>query len=132
MTGTVFDTKRFAIHDGPGIRTTVFLKGCNLACRWCHNSEPIRREPELSFQSERCVDGGWCFEACPNGVHQWGDGRHVLERGKCQACGGCTERCYPQYLELIGQDMTVRAVNAAYPPLRPSVGASLTADRTCV
>ncbi len=68
MTGRVFNIQRFSIHDGPGIRTTVFLKGCTLACVWCHNPESIARAPELAFFPNKCIRCGHCFEACPTGA----------------------------------------------------------------
>ena len=65
MTGVVFDIKEFALHDGPGIRTTVFLKGCPLRCQWCHNPEGYRARPELSFQAAKCIGCGACENLCP-------------------------------------------------------------------
>jgi pyruvate formate lyase activating enzyme len=110
----VFDIQRFSIHDGPGIRTTVFLKGCPLRCAWCHNPEGISAGPVVSFLPERCVGCGHCGRACPNGVHavRDSDGAHVLLRERCVACGRCAEGCYAGALETIGRDMTPADVMA--------------------
>ena len=92
--GLVFDIERFAIHDGPGIRTTLFLKGCPLACWWCHNPESISPRPQLALFEEKCIGCGRCFEACPNGVHErLADGTRALHREKCTACGRCVQTC---------------------------------------
>lgn len=106
VTGTVTDFKRFAVHDGDGIRTTVFLKGCPLKCVWCHNPEGIGRKPQLAFYREKCSGCGNCAEICPNGVHQLADGVHTLCRDACVTCSACTEVCYAEALHLYGRTMT--------------------------
>jgi pyruvate formate lyase activating enzyme len=110
MTGLVFDIKKFAIHDGPGIRTTVFLKGCPLTCLWCHNPESQARWPEISFLPEKCIGCGFCFKNCPRGLHEMQAGKHVLNRTACVRCGECTAECYAGALEIIGKNMTVEEV----------------------
>jgi len=109
-TGLVFNIQKFSIHDGPGIRTTVFLKGCPLKCVWCHNPESQDRKPEISFLPEKCIGCGWCFEACPNNCHKMVDGKHVFNREQCDVCGKCAENCYAEAIELIGKEMTVDEV----------------------
>ena len=109
MVGRIVDIKRFAVHDGPGIRTTVFLKGCPLRCRWCHNPESISSRPEIGFLNKKCIGCGKCAEACPAGVHSFRAGTHVLDRSKCTACGKCVEACLPGALEYYGREITVDA-----------------------
>jgi len=110
MTGRVFNIQRFCIHDGPGIRTTVFLQGCPLRCTWCHNPEGVGKDPLLSFIPERCIGCGCCLRVCPRGSHRMDGGVHVLDRDKCVVCGSCARECFAEALELIGKDMGVEEV----------------------
>lgn len=98
----VFNIQRFSVHDGPGIRTTVFLKGCNLACRWCHNPESIRGEPQIQFFEERCTGCGLCAKSCPSGALARG---HAQGRD-CRLCGNCADVCMADARKLTGQAMT--------------------------
>lgn len=108
--GRVFDIQKFAIHDGPGIRTSVFLKGCPLQCAWCHNPESQEQSVEISLVPEKCIGCGYCFKACPRQCHVLEDGQRGFRRELCQRCGTCAAHCYAQALETIGRDMTVTEV----------------------
>ena len=118
VTGRVFDVKRFAVHDGPGIRTTVFLKGCPLRCAWCHNPEGISPAPEVAFISQKCIGCGACVRACPVGAHSIAGGVHAYERSGCTLCGACVEACYPQALVLYGRGVTVEQLMSEILPDR--------------
>lgn len=111
--GRIFDIQRYSVHDGPGIRTTVFLKGCPLRCKWCHNPEGISRDLHLSFTANRCILCGDCSRACPNGVHALNaTNGHVLLREGCQVCGKCAAQCPAKALEVVGRDVPVETVLA--------------------
>jgi len=117
--GTVFDIQRFSIHDGPGIRTTVFLKGCPLTCPWYHNPESQRRDPQLLFYANKCIGCGKCFEVCPVSGALMPDSKERINRERCDSCGKCTETCYAQALEMCGKEMTVEQVIAEVEKDRP-------------
>lgn len=107
MKGIVFEIKRFAVHDGDGIRTTVFLKGCPLKCVWCHNPEGIDFAPSLAYYEHKCIGCGACASACPLGAHKLADGKHTFDRALCTACGKCASVCLGAALTLYGREMTV-------------------------
>lgn len=108
--GVVSHIQRFSLHDGPGIRTTVFLKGCQMRCRWCHNPETYRAEPEIQWFAERCIGCGACLGRCTHDGHAIVDGRHVFHRDRCVGCGRCAETCYARSLVLVGETKTVEEV----------------------
>ena len=110
--GLVFDIKKYAIHDGPGIRTTVFFKGCPLQCLWCHNPESWRSRSELGFRKNRCVGCGQCAEVCPREAISLVESRPVTEADKCVLCGRCVDVCVAGARQLIGRKMTVSEVMA--------------------
>lgn len=103
----IFEVKRFAVHDGDGIRTTVFFKGCPLKCVWCHNPEGIGFNPQLSYMEYKCIDCGECAKICKYGAHVIKNGQHVFYREKCIGCGKCEEVCLGESLKLYGKEMTV-------------------------
>jgi len=110
-TGYVCNIQRFSIHDGPGIRTTVFLKGCTLRCFWCHNPESIRPKPEVQFFPSRCIGCGACVEVCPEGAQVFGEhGTRVFYREKCVACGKCVDVCYAEALIFTAKAMSAESV----------------------
>lgn len=110
VTGTITDIQHFSIHDGPGIRTTVFLKGCNQRCFWCHNPETLAAGPQLQLFLDRCIGCGACFERCPQGAHVMVNGTRTFNRAICAACGTCVDTCYAQALILVGEVKTVDEV----------------------
>ena len=92
-TGTIFNIQRFCTDDGPGIRTTVFLKGCPLSCPWCHNPESQKSQLEITFDKNKCVQCGACVTACQNNCHTFEDKKHVFIREECIGCGKCVRLC---------------------------------------
>ncbi len=108
--GYVFDIKKYAIHDGPGIRTTVFFKGCPLRCRWCHNPESWKVTPEPSFRQGRCLRCGRCETVCQGKAITFPDGYPVTDPDKCILCGDCTTECLAGAREIVGEQMTVAEV----------------------
>ena len=109
--GNIFGFQAFSVHDGPGIRTTVFFKGCPLKCLWCHNPEGISGQPLLSFARNLCIGCGTCMHLCPE-VHQSIDGVHVLDRSHCNLCRRCVDACPAGALEVVGRQMSAGEVVA--------------------
>jgi len=101
--GLIFSIQRYSIHDGPGIRTTVFFKGCPLRCRWCSNPESINTYPELIFRSSRCDGCGRCIPICAPSAISLGQGCILLDRQKCDLCLECMDKCYTEALEVTGR-----------------------------
>lgn len=104
--GLIFDVQRYSIQDGPGIRTTVFFKGCPLRCWWCHNPEGIDSGKELMYFEYKCLHCGTCAHVCPMGAIEF-DGIPIIRRSMCIACGSCSASCPSDALKLIGKEYTV-------------------------
>ena len=108
--GVIFNIQRFCITDGDGIRTTVFLKGCPLHCRWCHNPESQLAAPQLMYKPARCVGCMACADVCKHGVHRFDGGVHFVDFSRCIRCGLCTAVCCYDALELCGSRQTAGSV----------------------
>ena len=109
-TATVFNIQKFCTDDGPGIRTTVFLKGCHLRCAWCHNPEGLSSLPVLEYSAVDCASCRRCESLCPNGVHSFADGIHQIDRSRCVSCGACVAGCGYGALSFCGKAMTAQQV----------------------
>ncbi len=109
--GIIFDIKHYAIHDGPGIRTTVFLKGCGLQCQWCQNPEGQEFEPELMIREYRCAkECNACISACPQNAISKNGNLLELDNEKCDLCGKCADVCVYEALEIVGRKVSVKEV----------------------
>lgn len=110
MKGTVFDIQRFSVHDGPGIRTTVFLKGCRLNCKWCQNPEGISTGRKLVWWEGKCSRSGRCVSECPHSALSLSKDGLLVDAGACVLCGRCVEVCPEEALSIVGKDMTVEDI----------------------
>ena len=112
MKGTVFSVQRFCVQDGPGIRTTVFLKGCPLRCAWCHNPESQKARAEILYSPQSCILCGACQKACPKGLHSFSAGEHTFDRASCDGCARCAAACPSGALERCGEEREVGEIIA--------------------
>jgi pyruvate formate lyase activating enzyme len=106
----VFNIQRYSVHDGPGIRTTVFLKGCPLTCFWCQNPESQKKRPEVLLNKTICTRCGRCVHVCLSGANSLSEKSSTIDRDKCVGCGKCVEVCLSQCRTLVGKAMTVDEV----------------------
>ncbi|MFX1512503.1 MAG: glycyl-radical enzyme activating protein [Promethearchaeota archaeon] len=107
--GLVFDIQRYSIHDGPGIRTIVFFKGCPLRCIWCQNPESLHRREEIGFNQIKCIDCGECEQICPTGAIKREE-EFIIDHMSCILCGKCVDNCFAEALVIFGKEMTVEEI----------------------
>lgn len=110
MTLCVNQIQTFSLHDGPGIRSTVFLQGCNLRCAWCHNPETWSMHTGVSYTEQKCIGCGACVAVCPKNAHEFVNGSHVFHPERCENCRRCLEVCFAQAMEASGKEMELEAV----------------------
>jgi pyruvate formate lyase activating enzyme len=113
LSGLVFNLQKYSVHDGPGIRTTVFLKGCPLHCAWCHNPESISRKPQILLLENRCLGCRECVRACPHADCAPATGPMPVQNAVCDLCGSCIDACVTTARQMAGRKMTVREVMKA-------------------
>lgn len=107
-----FAIKHLEIHDGPGVRTTLFLKGCSLSCQWCHNPESLSPKPQLAYYAHKCERCGNCARICPQGAHVFDADGHHFDRSLCVTCGACEKVCEPKALKVFGKMGTPQSLLA--------------------
>src|SRR5208283_4393796 len=103
LTGNILQIQRMSTEDGPGLRTTVFFKGCPLRCAWCHNPESLERRPEIEWNDNRCILCKKCLEVCTRGALSLSGTGIEVDRERCQGCGTCAGECPAAALELLGR-----------------------------
>ena len=106
MKGLITTIQRMSIHDGPGIRSTIFVKGCNLRCKWCHNPETFSPKSELEWIADKCINCGACVEVCMPKALDFNNGIVQFDKSKCTACFHCVEHCFPEALLKIGRKVS--------------------------
>ena len=109
LTATLSNISRGSIHDGPGVRSVVYFKGCNLSCKWCHNPETFSKKTEILYYENKCIKCGKCIEVCSKN-HKVIDNAHVFCRQNCVGCGKCTDVCPSKALSVCGKRFTVKEV----------------------
>lgn len=109
-TANIFSIQKFSTEDGPGIRTTVFFKGCPMRCPWCHNPEALRAQRELVWHAGRCIGHGGCVKVCPQNAMTAGPQGLIIDRRKCDICNLCVDECPSAALEILGESMTVEKI----------------------
>lgn len=106
----VTDIQKFAVNDGPGFRTSVFLKGCPLRCAWCHNPETIHPQPDIYWKRRLCVQCGACMDACPNDAVNPPGSPHKILRDRCDGCMACVDACFYGALTVVGKHMSIEEI----------------------
>ncbi len=110
MEVNIFNIQHFSLHDGPGIRTVVFFKGCPLNCAWCHNPESKKGRGEIAFYNEKCIKCGKCAIACPQNAHLINQTEHIINRDLCKACGKCVKECEFAAIDIFGKKCSIEDI----------------------